>query len=585
MTLRELKNKILLALYERYKEGNTSHIEFDKLCSLYSIIYDSEKQLADAFESLHSNNYLTATFLINNKGIIHGLTPNGVQFIEEHLLTDEDQIADSLRDTDTYMKSGHKLDLDIDGDSISNDSAPSVDQQYSIAFTPKENYQDIKDSSVLPCFGINVLAECYVKQLDKIAEHTNDNFCMLGIFGPWGRGKTYFFEQVKKILTERSENKKSKSQSTIKYKIIEFNAWKYQDTPEIWAYLYETIYKQGLNWFQQLLFNLFYLIKHQWIRIIFSIAIFILICILYNQISVLQGLSESVKSIMEELKLPLVWFTTLSGIFYAAIKNPFSILRVIEKNLKRKSYKGMLGIQNDLEQDLVSLINFIVRKKDLKEKQIILYVDDIDRCESSKMLEIVNSLRLILEHRNIQKRLIVICSVDANKLKNAYCANIYNSNSTEDLLKDANRHLDKLFIFSIGLAPLDKSQQIEYLDKLVVTDEAVKENVSEFPYSINREKYSFFVQAEDTEIVELNESKIKELLIKYIKENNIEGLTPRKIRIIFYRLLFANNIIAAGNGYCTEDTINHIIIASLNDNPEIETAMAFSDVIKMVVPY
>ena len=80
----------------------------------------------------------------------------------------------------------------------------------------------------------------------------------------------------------------------------------------------------------------------------------------------------------------------------------------------------MLGIQNDLEQDLVSLINFIVRKKDLKEKQIILYVDDIDRCESSKMLEIVNSLRLILEHRNIQKRLIVICSVDANKLKNAY---------------------------------------------------------------------------------------------------------------------------------------------------------------------
>ena len=47
--------------------------------------------------------------------------------------------------------------------------------------------------------------------------------------------------------------------------------------------------------------------------------------------------------------------------------------------MKRKSYKGMLGIQNDLEQDLVSLINFIVRKKDLKEKQIILYVDDIDR--------------------------------------------------------------------------------------------------------------------------------------------------------------------------------------------------------------
>ena len=64
----------------------------------------------------------------------------------------------------------------------------------------------------------------------------------------------------------------------------------------------------------------------------------------------------------------------------------------------------MLGIQNDLEQDLVSLINYIVCSNKLKEKQIILYVDDIDRCESSKMLEIVNSLRLILEHPDIQKK-------------------------------------------------------------------------------------------------------------------------------------------------------------------------------------
>ena len=584
MTLRELKNKILLALYERYKEGNTSHIEFDKLCSLYSIIYDSEKQLADAFESLRSNNYLTATFLINNKGIIHGLTPEGVHFIEEHLLTDEDLIADSLKDTDSYTKSGYNLDIDTDEMSTSQDHSSEKEDNYSVAFNSKESYQDIKDSSVNPCFGIDKLAECYIKQLDKIAEHTNDNFCMLGIFGPWGRGKSYFFKQVKKGLSEREKNKKS--QPCINYKIIEFNAWKYQDTPAIWAYLYEVIYKHGLNWFQRLLFYVVYQLKHQWIRMLSYILFFVLVCLLYNKISMLQELSNSVKSVMQELKLPLAWFTAASGLFYAIIKNPFSILNSIEKKLKRRSYKGMLGIQNDLEQDLVSLINYIVCNNKLKKKQIILYVDDIDRCESSKMLEIVNSLRLILEHPDIQKRMIVICSVDANKLKNAYYTCKYdNINITDEQRKDANQHLDKLFVFSIGLAPLDKFQQIEFLDKLVITDEEVEENTSEVPFSINREKHSLFVHTEDTEIEELNESKIKELLIKYIKENNIEGLTPRKIRIIFYRLLFANNIIAAGNGYCTEDTLNHIIVASLNDKPEIETDMAFSDVIKMVVPY
>ena len=184
----------------------------------------------------------------------------------------------------------------------------------------------------------------------------------------------------------------------------------------------------------------------------------------------------------------------------------------------------MLGIQNDLEQDLVSLINYIVCNNKLDKKQIILYVDDIDRCESSKMLEIVNSLRLILEHPDIQKRMIVICSVDANKLKNAYCANKnHNDSVTEKLLKDANRHLDKLFVFSIGLAPLDKFQQIEFLDKLVVTDEEVVENTSEVPFSINREKHSLFVHTEDAKIEDLNESKIKALLIRYIKEKNMTG--------------------------------------------------------------
>ena len=90
MTLRELKNEILLALYDRYKDGKTSHIEFDKLCSLYSITYDSDKQIFDAVDSLKSNNLIDAILYINNKGLIQGITPDGVQFVEENLLTDDD---------------------------------------------------------------------------------------------------------------------------------------------------------------------------------------------------------------------------------------------------------------------------------------------------------------------------------------------------------------------------------------------------------------------------------------------------------------------------------------------------------------
>lgn len=112
MTIKDLKNNILLALYERYKNGETAPIEFDKLCASHSIVYDSDKQLSDTVESLKSHNFVDAVMYINNKGLIQNITPNGVQFVEEDLLTDDDFVIDGLKDTDKLMKSGASIDTD-----------------------------------------------------------------------------------------------------------------------------------------------------------------------------------------------------------------------------------------------------------------------------------------------------------------------------------------------------------------------------------------------------------------------------------------------------------------------------------------
>lgn len=579
MTIKELKNNILLALYERYKNGDTSPIEFDKLCTANSIIYDSDKQLSDAIESLESHKLVKAVMLINNKGLIQNITPEGVEFVEENLLTDEDLVVDGLKDADQLLKSGASIDVDIDTDSESdNRSVSNVENYTPIAYKTKEINKGIIDSSVPPCFGVATLAECYIKQLDKIAEHTNDNFCMLGIFGPWGRGKTYFFRQIKDLLKKRT-----KEDETIKYKIIEFNAWKYQDTPAIWAYLYETIYKEGLNCKSRCLFYIKQLWLKQWLRIISIVSIYGIVWWVYWYISECPDLSERIKSIMQNLRMPLAWLTALSGLFYSIIKNPISIHEAMEKHFKRKSYSGMLGIQNDLEQDLELLIKSVAKKPE--KKQIILFVDDIDRCETAKILNVVNSLRLILENTDIQKRMIVICSIDAKKFVEAYCSSKFAGNSyTEVQRKEAKEHLDKLFIFGIGLPSLDQTQQIEYLKKLYNPHE--EESITQPPFSTNREKHSFIAIPDRKELTELTDNKLGEYLSKYLKENNIAGLTPRTIRIIYYRLLFANNIMASGEALIKDEILDKIIQLSISDDhPDFEIEIAGSDVVGMVVPY
>lgn len=582
MTIKELKNNILLALYERYKNGETSPIDFDELCKSNSIIYDSEQQLSDVVNSLKSQNYLDAIMYINNRGTITGVTPEGLQYVEENLLTDEDLVADGLKDTDIFVKNGGVIDVDVEaGNERSSDNNNGDSQMSSTAYSAKENYKDIVDSSVAPCFGISALADCYIKQLDKIAEHTNDKFCMLGIFGPWGRGKTYFFNQVRNRLEKRATEKQSKT--ALKYKIVSFNAWKYQDTPAIWAYLYETIYREGLSCLQRGRFYVKQFWLKQRLRIVSVIAIYCTVWAAYWYISEYTNLSEQIKSIMQDLRMPLILSTALSGLFYSIIKNPISIHEAIEKHFKRKSYRGMLGIQNDLEKDLELLIKSVADNQ--KNEQVILYVDDIDRCESAKILNVINSLRLILENTEIQKRMIVICSIDANKLVEAYCSNKFGGTKyTEEQRKEAKKHLDKLFIFGIGLSSLDQSQQVEYLKELYNTNE--KESVIQLPFSVNREKHSFVAISGNKELTELTDKKLGEYLSEYLNENNIKGLTPRKIRIIYYRLLFANNIIAAGDGIVKDETLQQIINLSLNgDFSNIDIDIAASDVVGMVVPY
>ena len=91
-------------------------------------------------------------------------------------------------------------------------------------------FPTIRDNQIDPCFKVKTVASVFASHISRLQEETGQ---MVGIFGKWGRGKTYFKKEVEEIF----ENEKSKYNFTI----IDFHAWKYQDTPAIWAYLYERL--------------------------------------------------------------------------------------------------------------------------------------------------------------------------------------------------------------------------------------------------------------------------------------------------------------------------------------------------------
>lgn len=575
MIQKELKQTILKSLYARYKDKGHVSIGIKELATNDNIIFDSLSQLTDAVKSLKEQGFLNAFFYIGGDGHISQLSPAGIDFVEENLLTTEDQVLDGLKDTETAIKNGYTLDI---GEDVSTSaSSPQPQKPHSASkdqfFRAKSNYRKVVDKDAKPCFGVDSLAECYAKQIEKIADSSVDAVPMIGIFGPWGRGKTYFYTRIKDYFTKHNT----------KFQFVEFNAWKHRETPAIWAYLYETIYRNSSWWTK---FKLW--LKDKWRGVLKITSIFVLAWLLSVLLAKLPNLSERVLSLFKDLSLPIAWIGGVSVFIYGFINNPTSALSLIKKYSWRRSFTSELGIQNEVEQHLVSLLKSMVT--DPTKKQIILYVDDIDRCNAIKMIDVIDSLRVILENDEIRKRLIVLCSLDEYKIMSGFIhlnQGMYSSEK-DRLTTMAREHMEKLFIFGIKLPELDTTQQCLFVSSIINHGkEATKSSPIEIetPYSTYRKNASIIPVSASEEEKEINDTIIEDILNEFITNYN-GTLTPRKLRILYYRLLMAINIAAAGGGAMAREIAMKILDQSTKVNVKNEsTDTALSDIVEMVVPF
>ena len=452
-------------------------------------------------------------------------------------------------------------------------------EKNNILYTAHEIDYAFRDQDTKPCFGVQRIASCFLSQIDNIAQSQANNLCMFGIFGQWGRGKTYLWHQMREIIAKRNCDKNDQH---IYYDIVEFNAWKYQDTPALWAYLYETIYNKGNCWIR--FCNRVYQIKTQ-TSLCLYITLFLCLCAVVAFVVLLFcDLSSIEKAIAGAAGIVSI---------IAIIRDIFAIIEQIHifyTNIQTHcGYGTTLGVQNELEKDLEKLLCTWVCKRRINRHRILLYVDDIDRCEEDKMISILDSLRTILENPEIQKRLVVVCSIDKDRIS-AAIQRKYSSYKCDQLTNEyiqrnmITEQLDKLFIFSVGLPKLDTTQQQRFVDCLY-QDMPLEQDT--LPYSTARRDGSLSAFHGQPQEKFIDENTLTDWLKRFVDNEKNSSITPRKLRIIYYRMLFANNLLADKNEvYFTEQFAKNIFDHSIHrkiDDTMIDKCL--SDVLEMVVPY
>lgn len=579
MTIKELKNNLLKSLYSRYKDNKTGAIQLTELCKENNLIYDSLSQLSSAAKSLKDSGYINATFFVGGDALIMTLTAAGIEYVEENLLSQEDLVIDGLNDTSKeFANNPPAIDIDIDSKSETDNGQESY-IGFTKVFTPEERNKSIKDSEVEPCFSINDVASCFINQLDKIADSKSENIPMIGVFAPWGRGKSYFLNLIFQQLESRKEKWYHSffgRNTTKNYKIIKFNAWKYQDTPAIWAYLYETIYHQTSWWQKCWLYIKKNVLSYKFLLLALLISFSWLIGYLLNKYTSILDAVSNLKAIGGIGTIVTVVFS-----FVLTLKdNPISALKIIQKYTRRKSYNDCLGIQNAIESDLEDLLGVLQFKKD----RVLLCVDDIDRCSTEKMVNIVDSLRTVLENDIIRDRLIVICSIDIEKLMHGY-RSMYKDfiSESEEVIRE---QIDKVFIFSLGLAKLGPIQLDEYLRKLLeINDSDSSTMAKETLFDTDRQEDALYIANSDETPIKLSDIEMYRAINEFVQKNKSSNITPRKLRIMYFQLLFANNLASKRGVTLTEKLIDNLLEKSLTGIEQNIHSQALGDIIEMAVPY
>ncbi|WP_240221039.1 P-loop NTPase fold protein [Rheinheimera hassiensis] len=475
---------------------------------------------------------------ISAKNLLKGLLSSGALKIEGddlHIIDDllyfEAARPEQLRNSNFYSGLDSSLNQN-----------EKIKAKNSVEIPDSINFREAK-----PSFYVSELAEALSSIIKKFPDRRG---MMVGIFGKWGRGKTYLFDKIWDCLKIGS-----------KYKKVSFSAWKYQDTKESWAYLYESILNEYLLFEDDSGFLLrkikYYkklwvlnLQKNQWTPLmIFVVGFFSAIywTFFVDKITLFKTLVSSI-GVFFLVKITVLYF-----------KQRASAMGMIAKYFSKPSYESYLGFQAEIEREIENLLVAWI-PEDNEEEKVILFVDDIDRCTIEKVLPIIDGLRVILENPKIHKRLIIISAIDEEVIGQAIALRYFNF-GVENKNKIIKEYLEKVFIIGLKLNLL-KSYEVEefFLNVLNESRIRIKEDVVnysfdagvavnvEVPIEHNQEINETFTDnfnensptLYDQELATINSDfelslGEKDHLIRSVVA--LKHPTPRKLKIFFYKYM------------------------------------------------
>lgn len=276
---------------------------------------------------------------------------------------------------------------------------------------------------------------------DLIANPEMNTPITIGVYGKWGSGKSFLMGKIKDAIKKPRAKWRwydargilqqfGAKKPELDIHVVDFNAWVYSGSEHLWAslvtHLYQDIEKHfGLKAHWMRLGKAFQrsLPKALWIFAFYAILGFGLSLLLnFNEItSSADTLRLAINAVVGSIiggsalaSLPLLW-TALRDFSDNLLLSRANKLQALAA---RPDFRNQIGIMADIKDEIKFIRELLIKGKGNKPTRLVLFIDDLDRCEHKKAVEVLQAIMLLLADED-GSPFVIVLGIDARVIVRA----------------------------------------------------------------------------------------------------------------------------------------------------------------------
>jgi uncharacterized protein YjbI with pentapeptide repeats/Cdc6-like AAA superfamily ATPase len=235
----------------------------------------------------------------------------------------------------------------------------------------------------------------------------------IGIYGSWGMGKSFLLHHIEQQLKSKPGDENSGSSSRLPspasgpdVHVVHFNAWEYSAAEVIWPGLVRTILnKLEETWspWQRFAKRFGRNIRRQTRQFRGRLILVALVLVVVLLVALLQSKSDATIVGSVGGAIAVLGIGGLAKLITDTLANPLG--QYVTALAEDSDYGRHIGYMTEIREDLEGL------EKRLRGNngRILVVIDDLDRCEPKKAVEVLQAINLLLNFESF----IVCLGIDA----------------------------------------------------------------------------------------------------------------------------------------------------------------------------